>query len=389
MRRILQKMDKSLLVMTIIFFAFGLIMIQSASSMESYMRYGTSPYYYFFKQFLFLIVGAVAFLFIIFWPTKNYMKMDKVILVISFLALIGLPLYGTIAKGAQSWYDLGFVSIQPSEFIKVLFLVYMGVYYEKNKDSLDNLWVLMKPLLYGAVLIALIVSQPDLGTALVFAGIIFLTFYVVPMPKENKKIINKIIISLVLIVVALLVTTGGKILKGYQLQRLNFIDPCERYQEDSGYQLCNSFIAFNGGGLTGKGIGASTQKFLYLPESYTDFIYPIIVEEWGLMVGIVILICYLFVLYRILKIALRATNLKNSIIAYGVFVYLLLHILVNLMGVTGMIPLTGVPLPFLSYGGSYCLAMMIALGLVQRVEIETRSTKERELRKRRRQDGKR
>lgn len=388
MRRILGKMDKSLLVMTIIFFAFGLIMIQSASSMESYMRYGTSPYYYFFKQFLFLIVGSIAFLFIIFWPTKNYMKMEKLIVLFSFLSLIGLPLYGTIAKGAKSWYDLGFFSVQPSEFIKVLFLVYMGVYYEKNKNSLDNLWILMKPLLYGAVLCGLIISQPDLGTAMVFAGILFLTFYVVPMSRENKKIINKIMISLILIVAALLVTTGGKILKGYQLQRLNFIDPCERYQEDSGYQLCNSFIAFNGGGLTGKGIGGSTQKYLYLPESYTDFIYPIIVEEWGFIAGIIILVCYGFVLYRILRIALRATNLKNSIIAYGVFIYLLLHILVNLMGITGMIPLTGVPLPFLSYGGSYCLALMIALGLVQRVEIETRSTKERELRKRRKQDGK-
>lgn len=388
MRSIFKKMDKTLLVTTIIFFAFGLIMIQSASSMESYMRYGASPYNYFIKQLLFLLMGAVVFLMIIFWPTKNYMKTEKLILGGSLLALLGLPLYGSVAKGAKSWYDLKVFSLQPSEFIKVLFIVYLAVYYEKNKDNLSNQWVLMKPLIYALIIILLIASQPDLGTATIFAGIAFLTFYVVPMPKNSKKMINKIIISLMLIVAAILITTKGSVLQSYQLQRLNFIDPCERYKEDSGYQLCNSFIAFNGGGLTGKGIGGSTQKYLYLPESYTDFIYPIIVEEWGLIVGIIILLAYLFVLYRTLKIALRATNLKNSLIAYGIFIYLLAHILVNLLGVTGLIPLTGVPLPFLSYGGSYSLSLMIALGLVQRVEIETRSSKEREMRKKKRATNK-
>ena len=168
-----------------------------------------------------------------------------------------------------------------------------------------------------------------------------------------------------------LLLTGGSFLRDYQLKRFNFLDPCERYEEETGYQLCNSLIAFKNGGLTGKGIGESTQKYLYLPESHTDFIFPIIVEEWGMFVGIIVIGLYCFILIRILNIAKKATNLGNSIIAYGVFAYLLFHISINLIGVMGIGPLTGVPLPFLSYGGSYTLTLLFSMGLVQRVHYET------------------
>jgi cell division protein FtsW (lipid II flippase) len=114
---------------------------------------------------------------------------------------------------------------------------------------------------------------------------------------------------------------------------------------------------------------------LYLPESYTDFIYPIIVEEWGLVVGIIILVGYMFMLLRIIKVARRTNCLRNGLICYGVFAYLLTHIMVNLGGVMGLIPLTGVPLPFLSYGGSYIICLLIAMGLVQRVSIENNKIK--------------
>ena len=164
-------------------------------------------------------------------------------------------------------------------------------------------------------------------------------------------------------------------MKSYQLKRFNFKDPCLRYQEDSGYQLCNSFIAFKNGGVTGQGIGKSTQKYLYLPESYTDFIFPIIVEEWGLAVGVIIILLYLFVLYRIYRIAKLATSLEGSLLAYGVCIYIFLHISINLVGVMGIGPLTGVPLPFLSYGGSYVLNLMASLAIAQRVAIESANKK--------------
>ena len=156
-----------------------------------------------------------------------------------------------------------------------------------------------------------------------------------------------------------------------RLNRLLYTNPCDRYEESSGYQVCNGYIAIDNGGLLGVGVGKSIQKYLYLPESHTDFIFPIIVEEWGLVVGIIIIIIYAILLYIIYQIAKKATNLRNSLIAYGVLIYLLLHISVNLIGVMGIGPLTGVPLPFLSYGGSYTLSLIIAIALVQRVHIET------------------
>ena len=375
MKKLLSKLDRPLLIVTIIFFLFGLIMILSASSMESFMRYNYSPYHYFFRQLIFLIMGLTLSIFILIFPTKNYKNISSFILFAIILSLVGLIFYGYSSNEAVSWYKIGPMTIQPSEFAKIAIILYIATYYEKNSDNLNNQWSIIKPILFSIIIFVLVAIQPDMGTAFIIILITMMLFYAVPIDKKHRMIFNKIFLGGILVVAVVLLATGGKFLKDYQLERFNFIDPCERYQEDSGYQLCNSFIAFKNGGIKGQGIGESTQKYLYLPESYTDFIFPIIVEEWGLIVGIVILCLYAFILFRISKIARNATNLKNSLISYGVFAYLLTHIIINLMGVMGLIPLTGVPLPFLSYGGSYAICLMIALGLVQRVAIETSKQK--------------
>ena len=374
MKKILSKLDKPLLVVTFIFFVFGLLMILSASSMESYMRYNYSPYHYFVRQALFLIVGMFIFFFCIIFPTRNYKKLrlDKVIIGIIMLALIGLPFVGHSAKNAVSWYQIGPVMIQPSEFAKVAVILYLSIYYERNKDSLDNQWNIIKPIIIALIITALVVIQPDMGTAAIIGVITIMMFYAVPIDNKYRGIFNKLFIGGVVVVILVLITTGASFLKDYQKERFNFTYPCERYQEKTGYQVCNSLIALKNGSVNGQGLGKSTQKYLYLPESYTDFIFPIIVEEWGLIVGIVIIFAYAFVLFRIIRIARRASNLRGSLICYGVFVYLLTHIMVNLFGVMAWFPLTGVPLPFLSYGGSYTICLMISMGLVQRVAIESK-----------------
>lgn len=371
MKNKLRKMDKPLLFSTLILYIFGVIMILSASSMESYMRYNYSPYHYFFRELLFLSIGSIGFIFTILFPTKNYIKIYKILLIISLLSLGGLLVYGYAANNAASWYKIGPITIQPSEFAKIMLIIYMGVYYDNNKTNLSNEWIIIKPILFAIVIVALVSIEPDLGTGIIITLITLMIFYAVPIDKKYRSIFNKIFISGTLIVILLIITAGTKLLKSYQLERFNFIDPCERYQEESGYQLCNSLIAFKNGGITGQGLGNSTQKYLYLPESYTDFIFAIVVEEWGLVVGITILLIYLLILFRIIKIARRANNLRNNLISYGVFCYLLIHIMINLLGITGLVPLTGVPLPFLSYGGSYAICLLIALGIVQRINIES------------------
>ena len=365
------KLDKTLLVIMIALLVFGLIMVLSASSMASYMRYNKSIYYYFIRHGIFTSVGLVAFFVAIFLPINFFKKISPVLIVILLLALFGLNVYGSVFNAAKGWYDLGFMTVQPSEVGKIIIILFFGYYYEKHKDELDNQWTLLKPIVISVVIFTLVALQPDLGTGLIIFGIVVAIFYVLPLKQETKSPINKIFIGGILLVALIMILTGGSILQEYQLQRFNFLDPCERYDQESGYQLCNSFIALKNGGLLGKGIGESTQKYLYLPEAHTDFIFPIIVEEWGALVGFLILILYVIILIRVLKIAKSATNLGSSIIAFGVFAYLLCHMVVNLMGVIGIMPLTGVPLPFLSYGGSYMLTLLFSMGLVQRIHYET------------------
>ena len=365
------KLDKPLLIIMLAFMIFGLIMVLSASSMASYMRYHNSIYFYLIRQTIFMIVGMFAFFLAIFFPTKLYKKVSPFMIVMLIISLFGLFVLGAVYNSSQSWYDLKYITIQPSEIGKIIVILYLANYYNKNKDNLDNQWTLLKPIIITVIITVAVAMQPDLGTAAVIMGIVLLIFYALPLKKETRDPINKIFVGGILLVALTLLLTGGSFLRDYQLKRFQFLNPCERYEEKTGYQLCNSIIALKNGGLTGKGIGESTQKYLYLPESHTDFIFPIIVEEWGMIVGLVIIILYAVILYRILAIAKHATNLGNSIIAYGVFAYLLLHITINLVGVLNIGPLTGVPLPFLSYGGSYTITLLFSMGLVQRIHYET------------------
>jgi cell division protein FtsW len=380
MKKIFSKMDKPLLFVTIVFFLFGLLMVLSASSMESYMRYGSSPYYYFYRQAIFLAIGSIIFILIIRIPTKIYRGFSYLLMLIILVGLGGLIAYGYAANNAQSWFQIGPVNIQPSEFAKVICIIYLACYYDKNRNSLDNVWILIKPIIPVIIIFGLVFIQPDFGTAIVIAMISFFMFFSLPMTKLCRFKFVSLILGACILAALVFIFTKGSFLKDYQLERFNFKDPCLRYKEDSGYQLCNSFIAFKNGGVTGQGIGKSTQKYLYLPESYTDFIFPIIVEEWGLWIGIVIILVYLFVLFRLYRIARRASSLQGALLAYGVCIYVFLHIAINLVGVMGIGPLTGVPLPFLSYGGSYVFNLMAALAIAQRVYIESNRTKKKKRR---------
>ena len=371
MRKLFSKMDKPLLFVVITFFIFGLVMVLSASSMESYMRYGYGPYHYFYRQAMFIGVGLVLFFVITKIPTKSYKTLSYLSLIGIMVVLGALLGYGYVANSAQSWFKIGSLSVQPSEFAKVISIMFLGIYYGKHKDSLGSLKVLILPIIPVIIIFGMILMQPDLGTALIIVLVTMFMFLSLPMPKKILNRFKLVIVGIVLLVALVYYITDGKILKEYQKERFNFKDPCERYQDDSGYQLCNSFIAFKNGGVLGQGIGKSTQKYLYLPESYTDFIYPIIVEEWGAVVGVIIILMYLIVIYRLYRIARRAINLESSLIAYGICIYLFSHIAINLAGVMGLMPLTGVPLPFLSYGGSYVISLMASLGIAQRIAIES------------------
>ena len=367
---IIKNIDKPLFILTLILFVLGLIMIFSASNVTSYMN-GGSPYAYFLRQGMFLLVSFIFCIFMVKFNTKFYGIMSNILLIVFVAVLILLLIYGKATNYAVSWIQIGSFTLQPSEFIKIIMIVFMARFYEVHEKRLDNFFIAIIPLIIGVVITFLIMLQPDLGTAIIFAALTGIVFFSSPVSKVIKIKVIALFFGMCLVIGTVLIMSGGSILQARQLERFNFTRPCDRLL-DTGNQVCNGYIAINNGGLTGIGLGNSTQKYLYLPYPYTDFIYAVVVEELGLVVGIAIILAYLYLLYRILKIGRESYTNRGALLCYGVAVYIFLHVIVNLMGLFGLMPMTGVPLPFLSYGGSFTLCLMVSLAIVQRVNIENR-----------------
>lgn len=378
MRESLKKMDKTLFVLMILYTILGLVMIFSASSITAVLYNHVEESYFFKKQLVVVIASWIAcFLFVINFPTSKYKKMAPLGMVLIVASLIMLIPYGKITNSARSWYDLGFYSFQPSEFVKSILIVYLAVYFDKLIRKKDfKLNKIMYPFCLIVVAFAFIATQPDLGTAMIVAGISGMIFIFLPINTENmKKIKVGAIITAVLGIGIIMMYT----LNDEQSSRLTFSKPCTRYTEKTGYQVCNGLIAISNGGLFGVGLGNSTQKYLYLPEAHTDFIFPIVCEELGALIGGLIIIGFLIILIRLLKISVSASSVRGKIIAFGTFCYILLHLLVNFMGILALIPLTGVPVPFLSYGGSFYMNLIFLLFLCQRVKIESNNDRTKNL----------
>ena len=354
-------------------------MVLSASSVSAVLKYDSSPYYFFIKQVIFIVFSYfIGFFFVLRYPIKRYSKILPILSLGIIGALVYLLIKGELVNSARSWINLGFFSLQPSEFAKTLIILFMAVFYGKIIDKKDIKYELFVPIAFALIIFFLVALQPDLGTALIIAGIAFLIFMSIPFKGNEVAKILKILGGAAAIVLVIFIITGSDFLNEMQKGRLTYKEPCTRYTEDTGYQVCNGFIAINNGGLFGKGLGNSSQKYLYLPEAHTDFIFPIMVEELGLVFSIFFIIGYMFIIYRILRIAKTSVNLRNSIICFGVAMYLFLHILVNFLGILALIPLTGVPVPFLSYGGSFTVNLILCMFIVERVAVENNVIKRKE-----------
>ena len=376
MKKIIKYVDKPLLIVSVLLFIIGLIMVFSASNVTAYMSHDVSPYNYFIKQGLFLLVGLIMSLIMIKFTTKAYGVFSWGLLLIIIVSLLMLLVIGQAKNRAISWYDLGPISIQPSEFAKVITIVWLARYYEKNKKMTSYTKSLF-PIGVCLLITFLIFIQPDLGTAIIYTVIVGVMFLAAPIIKEIKTKTIFALLGLIAFAGVVLIGSGKTVLLERQLERFDFTNPCDKLLT-TGNQVCNCYIAINNGGLTGVGLGNSTQKYLYLPEPYTDFIFAIIVEELGIIFGVGIIVMYVFLLYRILKIGRDSPTNRGALLCYGVAVYIFLHIAINLMGIFGLMPMTGVPLPFMSYGGSFTICLIAALTIVQRVSVENRLCKEKD-----------
>lgn len=378
-KRNLHDLDRPLLLITIVFFLFGLLNIVTASSREAVVRYDASMYHYFFQQLKMLMIGLVGFLIIINIDTSKYPMWAFIGFVAILVILLYLSLTGSEHKGAKNWVQIAGFSFQPSEFAKPIIIVSLSCLFERFARKLKNRKIphydmIGTILITGLFIPVIVFFQKDFGTMLILMSIFFCMFFASPILRAEKVKTFFMLIGFGIVVCSLMITIKGYILSPAQMARFDFFNPCSKY-ETGGYQVCNGFIAFNDGGLFGLGIGKSKQKYSYIPEPHTDSVFAIIGEEWGFLRSTIIFLTYLYILKRILDLSSRANTIRGKFICLGVATYLFSHVLINLGGLFGVIPLTGVPLPFLSYGGSFAISLIGSLSIVQRVHIETKNQK--------------
>ena len=379
LKQIIRDLDKPLLLITIVGFIFGLLTIVTASSRAAVVNYDVSIYYYFFKQLTFIIIGVILSIIVLKTDTKRY----KAIVPLLFIIMVILNIIAWRSDelaGSNNWIDLGFVKLQPSELSKPVIIAFLAILFEKYYRKLRTLNIkhydmIIKILLVALTIPVIVFLQKDLGTLLIMLSIITVMLIASPILKQEKLKYSLIIILTGLAAFAVYMFVDGNILNDARKSRFSsWFDPCGKY-ETGGYQVCNSYIAINDGGLLGLGIGKSKQKYSYIPEPHTDSAFAIIAEEYGVYRTILIFLGYIILLWRILLIASRASTLRGRYMCLGIATYIFAHIFINLGGMFGLIPLTGVPLPFFSYGGSFAISLLVSLAIVQRVCVETKNKK--------------
>ncbi len=374
MVKLFKNMDHGLLFVTVLLFGFGLVMIFSASNIVSFMRMDRVPYYFLERQAIFLAVGTVLGGIVLTISTKSYRWLSRLAIVFAIGLLVYTHFFGRVVNDARSWIYIGNASFQPSEIAKVIMIIWVACFYEYRRKSTNIFSSGLFPLAIVGIIFGLIFMEPDLGTGLIVLFIAGFIYIITPLDSTLKY--KTLAIGVLFMILGAILYTKGDLTALFnerQKSRGDYDNPCsEEKFYTSGNQLCNGYIAMNNGNLTGKGLGKSTQKYLYLPESHTDYIFAIIVEELGYLTALFILFLYVVLLARIINIGRRALTDRNAIICYGVAFYIFLHIAINLCGISGITPMTGVPLPFLSYGGTFAICLIIALAVVQRINIETR-----------------
>ena len=343
----MKKYNKLLLLAVILISLFGLLMIYSSSNIWAEYKYN-DPYKYLKSQAIFLIIGYILMIIISKFPYQNYKKLANIIFLTCtiMLILVLIPGIGTVRNGSRSWFGIGSLGLQPSEFAKLGLIIFTSKYLANNTKELKDIKKGVLPILSVLFLIfGLIMLEPDFGTGVVIVMTIIVLLFISGV-KMNFFI--KIgILGLIGIIVLILIAP-------YRLERIvSFINPWTD-PLGSGFQIIQSLYAIGPGGLLGLGFGNSIQKHFYLPEPQTDFIFAIISEEFGFL--------------GVLIISMRCQDNFGKFLAFGITFGLAFQTILNLMVVVGLLPVTGVTLPFLSYGGSSLLISLINMGILLNID---------------------
>ena len=362
-----KKFDKTTFFVTFLMFAlviFGCIMVYSASFYSAGNRYG-NEYFFLFKQLLGVVLGIFAFIFFAFFDYHLLKKFRYAVLAVCvvLLVLVFVPGFGVQSYGANRWVSILGISIQPSELAKFALILYLASYLSDNHEKIKTFKGLVPPLVVASVLCLLVIIEPSMSVTMC---LLFLTFFMLIVGGINKK--HTLLFSgLATLCVPLLI-----IAEPYRMKRLfAFLDPWISPQGE-GFQLIQSLYSLGNGGMFGVGLFNSRQKYLFLPFAESDFIFSIIGEEFGFFGAILLILVFGALCYFLFKIGLSAKDRFGCLLSLGVGVLIAVQTLLNIAVVTGSIPPTGLPLPFISSGGTSVAVFMAGVGVCVNVHRQSK-----------------
>jgi cell division protein FtsW len=375
-KKVLKCYDYPLIIAIVILSLFGLIMVYSSSMIAAVIRFNVPSDYFYQRQKLWLIVAFIGFFITIIVPYKVWAneKLIKFIFVVSPIILIAVAFLGHTANNATSWFRVGALSIQPAELVKLGLIVYLAaVFANKQKRLADPVKSNLFPIYYTLFICFLIAIQPDFGTAMIV--LVIASSLILSSGLRLRLLFKQLLFFMLMFLMMspiIFPLFGDKIFSKERMSRIySFLDPF-KYADNEGFQLVNSYLAIGLGGIKGLGLGKSIQKYGYLPESHTDFIMSIIAEELGLFGVTFTLGILAFIVLRGFWIARKCNDAFGSLLAIGISVMIGFQTFINVGGVVGIIPITGVPLPLVSYGGSSLILFMTSLGMLVNVSMFTK-----------------
>ncbi|RLL45204.1 putative lipid II flippase FtsW [Oceanobacillus piezotolerans] len=358
----LKDYDYTLLITPIFLTAFGLVMIYSASMVTAVVE-GNNSTHYLVRQSIFFAIGMVGFIITSLFPYKYYQKLIKLLIIIVIGLLVGVLIFGNEVNNAKSWFVIGPFSMQPSEFAKLALIMYLASVYSKKQAYLnDFVKGVLPPLIMTCIILGLIMLQPDIGTAAIIFLIVCSVIFSSGIKMKHLSVLIFIGLALVIIAAPFMITDErlSRFTGAYQ--------PFETPDSD-GYQLIQSYLAIGVGGLTGEGLGQSVQKLGYLTQAHTDFIMAVIAEELG-FIGVVIVIgLFSVIVLRGIFISRKCEDSFGALLAIGISSMIGIQAFINLGAISGILPITGVPLPFISYGGSSLLVLLISMGILNNIAM--------------------
>jgi cell division protein FtsW len=353
-----------LFLITLALISIGIIMVYSASAILSLEKYN-DPYFFLKRQMAWVFLGLVGMFFAARVNYRALPKLLKPLLLLTFflLILVLFPQFGKEVAGARRWLKIGDFTLQPSEIAKLILILYMADTLSRKKEKIKDLaYGFLPPLIILGTIFILILRQPDLGTALIILVVILGMLFVSGVRLKH-------LFSLFLVALPGIWLLINKV--GYRKRRiLAFLDPWSDPQ-GYGFQIIQSLIALGSGGILGRGLGEGTQKLFYLPAPHTDFIFAILGEELGFLGGMVVIILFGAFVYFGARIARRAPDLFGSLLALGITTWIGLQAMINIGVATGTLPTKGIPLPFISFGGSSLIFSLIGVGVLLSISLHS------------------